>query len=65
MLVLHSKGDEAASPSASATAFELLGSENKEIHWYEKRSNHLLLWDYDADDVARRVVEFLDRPESD
>ena len=58
VLLLHSKGDAAASPKAARKAFEQLGAPRKEAVWF-KKSNHILFWDYDRDEVKRRVEEFL------
>lgn len=58
VLVLHSHGDQAASPSRSEEAFEFIGSQNKRIKWYEE-SNHHILWDYDQEDAKKEIVEFL------
>jgi carboxylesterase len=61
VLILHSTGDDAASPRASRKAFERIGSTRKEIVWFEK-SNHILFWDYENEEVKRRVEEFLLAP---
>lgn len=58
VLVLHSHGDQAASPSRSEKAFESIGSQDKRIKWYEE-SNHHILWDYDQEDAKKEIVEFL------
>lgn len=58
VLVLHSQGDQAASPSRSEAAFEAIGSQDKRIKWYEE-SNHHILWDYDEVDAKQEIVEFL------
>ncbi len=58
VLVLHSHGDQAASPSRSEKAFEAIGSQDKRIKWYEE-SNHHILWDYDQEDAKREIVGFL------
>lgn len=65
MLLLHSWGDEAADPKAAQKVFDQISSADKEIHFYDKRSNHHLMWDYDSEDVMRRVVEFLAEPQSE
>jgi carboxylesterase len=59
VLVLHSHGDRAASPSRSAKAFESIGSKNKRFVWYEK-SNHHILWDYDREEAKGEIVNFLE-----
>jgi carboxylesterase len=58
VLLLHAEGDEAASAKAARKAFEQLGSPRKEAVWFQK-SNHIIFWDYDRDEVKRRVEEFL------
>lgn len=58
-LVLYSAGDKAACPKTTARAIKHIGSNEKEFVCYTKRSNHHLLWDYDAEDVKQRVSEFL------
>ncbi|MCF6286202.1 MAG: hypothetical protein L3K26_13570, partial [Candidatus Hydrogenedentes bacterium] len=63
-LVLHSQGDEAASPDASAEAYGHIASTDKQMLWYTERSNHHLLWDYDAEDVVAKIVQFLGQPDS-
>lgn len=63
VLVLHSEGDEAASPQASASAFALIASKDKRIRWFSKRSNHHLFWDYDAKDAVAEVIGFLEQLE--
>jgi carboxylesterase len=59
VLVLHSHGDQAASPSRSEKAFESIGSHEKRFVWYEK-SNHHILWDYDAEEAKAEIVGFLE-----
>jgi esterase/lipase len=62
VLLLHSEGDRAADPAASRRAFEAIGAKEKQSRFYTERSNHLLLWDYDAEDVKERVLAFLGNP---
>lgn len=64
VIVIHSTGDEAASPSASRKAFQLMASPQKEYVTF-KRSNHILLWDYDRDEATQRIEDFLVSPGSD
>lgn len=63
-LVLHAEGDNAASPDATRRAFENIGASDKRIVWYTRRSNHHLLWDYDAEDVKRQILEFIAQREA-
>lgn len=58
-LMLHSRGDRAADPAAAESAFGKMGSSEKQILWFND-SNHHILWDYDAETAARRIVEFLE-----
>jgi len=58
VLVLHSNGDRAASPRRSEKAFELIGSQDKRIVWYED-SNHHILWDYDREAAKAEIRSFL------
>ncbi len=58
VLHLHAKPDRAASPKAARKAVAAMASTDKQSVWYT-RSNHILLWDYDAEDVEERVVEFI------
>lgn len=60
VLVLQSRGDQAASPKATERVFPLIGSADKRLVWYED-SNHILLWDYDREDAQREIAEFLRR----
>jgi len=59
VLVLHSPGDNAASPRASMLAFQLLGSDDKRYVAIPKRNNHHLLWDWDREQVKQQALEFL------
>ncbi|MCA9448025.1 MAG: alpha/beta fold hydrolase [Candidatus Omnitrophica bacterium] len=59
VLMLQSRNDRAASPDRSEEAFDLIGSRDKQVIWYEE-SNHHILWDYDREDAKRRIVEFLE-----
>ncbi len=60
VLLVHSRGDVAASPDAAAEAFERMGAEDKQAVWFD-RSNHHLLYDYDREEVAQTVLAFADR----
>lgn len=59
VLMLHSRGDRAASPKRAEQAFEALGSADKRVKWYQE-SNHHLLWDHEMEDVKREIVSFLE-----
>ncbi|MBE7558633.1 alpha/beta fold hydrolase [bacterium] len=58
VLHLHAARDRVSSPRAARKVIAQIPAATKEQVWYT-RSNHILLWDYDADDVEKRVVEFL------
>jgi carboxylesterase len=59
VLVLHSRGDRASSPKRCEKGYELIGSSDKRIVWYED-SNHHLLWDYDREAVKAEILGFLE-----
>ena len=60
-LWLHSIGDSVAAFDTSRAAFLTLPAARKEFVPYA-RSNHILLYDYDAPDALRRITHFLDTP---
>ncbi|MBI1320149.1 MAG: alpha/beta fold hydrolase [Candidatus Hydrogenedens sp.] len=60
LLLIHSKGDKVTNPAMSAEVFPKFASEDKELFWLE-RSNHVYFWDYDAEAVNTKVLEFLER----
>ncbi|MCC6698871.1 MAG: alpha/beta fold hydrolase [Candidatus Hydrogenedentes bacterium] len=60
VLMLHSRGDVAASPAAAERAFNAMASEDKMLVWLP-RSNHHIYWDYDHEQVEREVLEFVGR----
>jgi carboxylesterase len=57
VLMLHSRGDVAASPDAAERAFNAISSADKELVWLPN-SNHHIYWDYDRDLVEREIEEF-------
>jgi carboxylesterase len=63
VLVLYSEGDEAASPQATKQVFEAIQSTDKTLRRIGERSNHILLWDYDAEDAKTAILDFLERVE--
>lgn len=58
ILVLHSQGDNVADFEKSYQAFQKIDSVNKEFVKY-KKSNHIILYDYDAQDALNRLMGFL------
>lgn len=58
VLVLHSRGDRAASPSRSEKGYAAIGAPDKRIVWYED-SNHHLLWDYDREAAKAEILAFV------
>jgi len=58
VLLIHSHGDMAASPEASAQAFQKIGSDNKQAVWLDA-SNHIIYWDFDRERVANEIIAFL------
>ena len=63
VLVLYSEGDEAAAPQATKQAFEVIQSDDKTLRKIGERSNHILLWDYDAEEAKTAILDFLERIE--
>jgi len=59
VLMLHGRGDEAASFEVSRRAFESIGSTDKRFITFE-RSNHHLFFDYERDEVVGEIIRFLD-----
>lgn len=63
LLMVQAEGDEAASPKAGREAFEAMGSSDKTRRMFSERSNHHLLWDYEAEEARAVILEFLIRRE--
>jgi carboxylesterase len=57
VLIQQSRGDTTSDPKSSQTIYDNIASSDKELIWYE-RSNHLLLMDYDKEDVISNIIEF-------
>lgn len=58
VLVLHPRKDHAASYEAMQAAFARLGSAQKKLVTLE-RSNHLVFWDYDAEEAIKEIEAFV------
>lgn len=56
-----SSHDAAASPTAARAVFEAIAAEDKQLLEVEK-SDHILLWDYDAEEILTAIGELLGRP---
>ncbi|MCX5771571.1 MAG: alpha/beta fold hydrolase [Candidatus Hydrogenedentes bacterium] len=61
VLLIHSRNDQAASPKAAQDALNLISSKNKKTIWVDK-SNHILFWDYDADQAINETITFCQKP---
>ncbi len=59
VLLIHARDDFAASPKEAQIAFEHLGSEDKTLLWLDN-SDHHIYWDYDRDEVAQAVLNFVE-----
>lgn len=59
VFMMIAEGDDASSPGAARKVFGQIASPCKEAHWFGKRSNHHLLWDYDRDEAQAAVVGFI------
>jgi carboxylesterase len=57
ILLQHSKGDRTSDIESSQIILEGASSENKELIFFEK-SNHILIEDYDKDQVSLNIIEF-------
>ncbi len=57
-LFLHSKKDIAASWQDSENAYGQISSLKKRFVWLE-RSNHIVFWDYDREQVTEEILDFL------
>jgi carboxylesterase len=58
VLWLHSTGDRAASPETAERAFNVLPAAEKRRVTVEK-SDHILCWDHDREEVATEIERFL------
>jgi carboxylesterase len=59
VLLIHSRGDVAASPEATETAFSKMAAKEKTLRWLE-RSNHHIFWDHEREDVSEAILSFLE-----
>lgn len=57
VLLQQSKNDRASSIKSSEYIFDHISSENKKIIIFEK-SNHILIADYDKEDVINNIIDF-------
>lgn len=58
LLLMHSRNDHTAHPSAASLVYDSVSSEDKQIVWYD-RSYHVITLDLDREDVYRRTFEFI------
>ena len=58
ILIIHARGDDAASYDAARDMFRRISSHDKRFVTLE-RSNHVIFWDYERDDVTREIISFL------
>ncbi len=59
-LLLHSKIDSVTDPEVAEEIFRKFPATDKEVVWL-RRSDHIVFWDYDREEVIRQVVLFLRR----
>jgi len=57
ILIQHSKNDDTADLYSSKLIFEKVSSNNKELIVFTK-SNHVLLFDYDKEEVINNIIAF-------
>lgn len=62
MLVIHSKKDKATDCSTTQKLIEQLGRSDVQV-MILNNSNHLILWDYEAEQVEQEIINFLNRKE--
>lgn len=53
---IHSHRDQAASPQAAQKAFQAIPAQKKKFVWLN-RSNHILFWDYEAEQAINEVIQ--------
>jgi carboxylesterase len=57
VLMLHAEDDKAASYKTSRRVYEMLSAPKE--HFWPPRSSHVLLWDFDKEEVIARIENFL------
>ncbi len=55
--LFHSKNDPTSYPANSQLIYDSIASKTKKLIWYE-RSKHVLLQDYDKEDVINNIIAF-------
>ncbi|MBF0493245.1 MAG: alpha/beta fold hydrolase [Deltaproteobacteria bacterium] len=58
LLVIHSKKDSVISPIAASIIYEKVGSEWRDIKWFQK-SGHDMMQDYEAKEVFAEIMDFV------
>ncbi len=58
--VLQSKRDQVVAPVAANVIYERVGSDHREIHWFE-RSGHEMMQDLEADAVFESIMGYVDK----
>jgi len=58
VLTIHSHNDSVTSSEATATAAAKMSNASVKTSWLEK-SDHVIFWDYEADQVTREIQTFL------
>lgn len=62
LLLIHSRADTVTSQKASEALVSAFGSEKKETLWLTA-SDHVIFWDYEAEEVANAILAFLQEVE--
>ncbi|HUW60560.1 MAG TPA: alpha/beta fold hydrolase [Candidatus Bathyarchaeia archaeon] len=57
VLLIHSHNDQAASPEAAQNVLQKIPCATQKTVWLD-RSNHILFWDYDAEQAINETVSF-------
>ena len=57
IFIAHSRKDEVAAPAGAQFIYQRVSSTEKELRWVEQ-SNHVLLMDYDSDEITTALIAF-------
>ncbi|MBI2422075.1 MAG: alpha/beta fold hydrolase [Candidatus Hydrogenedentes bacterium] len=60
LLLVHSEADKVTSPTAARAVFDAYTGQDKTAVWLTK-SDHVIFWDYEAEESKKAVLDFLAR----
>lgn len=58
VLLIHSKSDRVTDPRVAGAVFNAFPAKEKQVAWLH-RSDHIVFWDYEREEVKRQVDSFL------